>query len=191
MKKLLLFALIAITITAFNACSKDDNDDNNSEAGSSGNFVDDSSIIEFKDPLFLNAILEKGNIDQNNDNQISIKEAENVTSLAIYNIRNLDEICYFTALRSLSCSGDQLTSLDVSKLSELVNLECSNSQISSLDLKGNTKLVGLICQNNKLSSLDISKNQYLRTLECNNNELTALNLNKNPELLNYTVLIIK
>ena len=66
MKKLLLFVLMAITAISFNACSKDDN--------GSETWVDDSPIIEFKDPNFLKEIIADYNnncIDINRECQIS------------------------------------------------------------------------------------------------------------------------
>ena len=175
MKKLLLFALIAITITAFNACSKDNNGDNN--------WTDDSPIIEFEDPYFEEALLDL-NIDKNKDRKISEKEASVIVSLDIswydddqVKIRNIDEISYFKALKDLNCCDNQLASLDVNQNIALGYLYCANNQLTSLDVSGATALETLHCYNNQLTSLDVSKNTALEHLDCSNNQLTSLKTN--------------
>ena len=114
MKKLFLFTLLAIAAISFNACSKDET------------WPDDSPIIEFKDSYFLEALVSTDNddgskIDKNGDGKISEKEASVVRLLTLsdFNIRCVDEISYFTALISLGCNNTQLTSLDVSRNTEL------------------------------------------------------------------------
>ena len=119
-------------------------------------WTDSSPIIQFKDPRFLEAILEYSNkyesIDRNNDGQISVKEASIVKSLNLGGgIRYMDEIRYFTALRELSCGNNQLTSLDLSNNTDLRELSCGNNQLTSLDLSNNTDLRGLSCGNNQLT----------------------------------------
>ena len=73
-------------------------------------------IIEFKDPAFLQSVLQDTwvDADKNGDKKISKAEAALVSKLNIHyqRIRVMDEIKYFTALTDLSCSGNQLSSLD-------------------------------------------------------------------------------
>lgn len=76
-------------------------------------------------------------------------------------ISNLKGIEYFTALKVLLCSQNQLTALDVSK---------------------NTALSFLSCYRNQLTTLDIGKNAVLEELYCDGNQLTTLNINENPSL---------
>ena len=178
MKKLFLFTLLAIVAISFNACSKDET------------WPDDSPIIEFKDSYFLEALVkgtddyDGSKIDKNGDGKISEKEASVVRGLRLsdFKIRCIDEISYFTALETLYCDHNQLTSLDVSKNTELMGLNCDNNQLTSLDLSKNTKLDWLFCVNNQLTSLDLSKNTKLDCFYCNNNQLTSLDVSKNTEL---------
>ena len=178
MKKLFLFTLLAIVAISFNACSKDET------------WPDDSPIIEFKDSYFLEALVkgtddyDGSKIDKNGDGKISEKEASVVRGLRLsdFKIRCIDEISYFTALETLYCDHNQLTSLDVSKNTELDTLHCDNNQLTSLDVSKNTKLGWFYCDNNQLTSLDVSKNTELSYLYCNNNQLTSLDLSKNAEL---------
>ena len=178
MKKLFLFTLLAIVAISFNACSKDET------------WPDDSPIIEFKDSYFLEALVkgtddyDGSKIDKNGDGKISEKEASVVRGLRLsdFKIRCIDEISYFTALETLYCDHNQLTSLDVSKNTELMGLNCDNNQLTSLDLSKNTKLDWLFCVNNQLTSLDLSKNTKLDCFYCDNNQLTSLDVSKNTEL---------
>lgn len=99
-------------------------------------WTSDNPIIEFKDPKFLEALLSNYGLDRNGDGQISKREAANVKYLHIdkYAITSMGEICYFTALKKLYCYNNQLTSLDLSKNSELTYLNCRYNQLTSLDI---------------------------------------------------------
>lgn len=198
MKKLFLFALMAVTAISFNACSKDE-------------WTDDSPIIQFTDPLFLKAILSDSEnnafqykVDKNGDSQISEKEAQSIKTLEVYEeVHNMDEIRYFTELTAFSWSSDQLEHLDISnntkltflvgggeKLSSLdihknialTDLRCGNSAITSLDVSNNTSLKILYCNETKLTSLDTSKNSSLEELDCSECQLKSLNISKNKAL---------
>lgn len=146
--------------------------------------ADESPIIQFKDPKFLEVVLRNFNVDRNGDGQISEKEASVCTGLGVYDagIRNLEEIKYFTALASLSCGNNQLTSLDVSNNTALEYLECYNNQLTSLDVSKNTALTRLECYNNQLTSLDVSNNTALTELVCQYNQLTLLDVSNNAAL---------
>ena len=143
-------------------------------------------IIEFKDPAFLQSVLQDPwvDADKNGDKKISKAEAALVSKLHIrqQRIRVLDEIKYFIALTGLYCMGNQLTSLDLSKNTALTYLECYGNQLTSLDLSKNTALTYLECFDNQLTSLDLSKNTALESLKCDNNQLTSLDLSKNTAL---------
>ena len=156
MKKVLLLALPLMVMCAV-SCEKNKEE-----------WTDDSPIIQFKDPRFLEAILsyddewEFIDIDKNGDGQISEKEAAAVMDIALdlsgNDIRYMDEIRYFTALTSLNCYDNQLTSLDVSNNTALTFLNCDDNQLTSLDVSNNTALTFLNCDDNQLTSLDVSNN---------------------------------
>ena len=180
---------------------------------------DNSPIIQFKDPYFLDALLEtytvswndenyRVDVDKNNDGQISENEAASVEVLDLSkaqeqagnDIRNIDELKYFTELRYLyfwNCSIENLIfsnpkleelvlgkdntngniiSLDVSGCTALTDLDCRNNQLTSLDVSGCTALTYLNCSFNQLTSLDVSNNTALTDLDCNYNELTSLDV---------------
>ena len=181
MKKILLFALPLMAMCAI-SCEKEEE------------WTDDSPIIRFKDQRFLEALLavdysdydgiEHPSIDRNADGQISEKEASVVSYIrnVFTNIRNMDEIRYFTSLTELSCSYNQFTSLDLSNNTALTDLMCDYSQLTSLDVSNNTALTTLYCRYNQLTSLDVSNNTALTELSCDNNQLTSLDVSNNTAL---------
>ena len=79
-------------------------------------------------------------------------------------------------IKSLTCSENKLTSLNVQGLPDLETLVCSKNQLTSLDLHGLTKLSMLDCTENKLSSLNLQGAAALTMVSCKNNELTTLNV---------------
>ncbi|TDD96486.1 Ig-like domain-containing protein [Flavobacterium cellulosilyticum] len=105
-------------------------------------------------------------------------------NLAVKNITDLTGIQDFSSLTFLSCEGNKLTSLDVSKNLALSTLYCYSNQITKLDISTNTALTGLGCSTNQISSLDLSKNIHLVSLMCFNNKLVTLNL-KNGNNTNF------
>ncbi|MGN0620632.1 MAG: leucine-rich repeat domain-containing protein, partial [Porcipelethomonas sp.] len=119
-----------------------------------------------------------------NDNILSAEEIAAVTSINVSSkeISDLKGIEYFTALETLDCGANMLTSLDVSKNTALTYLDCCGNQLTSLDVSKNTELTKLYCYSNQLTSLDVSKNTALKTLYCADNSLTSLDLSQNTEL---------
>ena len=79
-------------------------------------------------------------------------------------------------IKSLTCSENKLTSLNVQGLPDLETLVCSKNQLTSLDLHGLTKLSMLDCTENKLSSLNLQGATALTMVSCQNNELTTLDV---------------
>ncbi|MBQ9463107.1 MAG: hypothetical protein IJU68_05555 [Bacteroidales bacterium] len=143
--------------------------------------------------------------DADGDGEISDKEAKAVTKVDCSDkgIASLENIQYFTGLTKLSCERNQLTSLDVSKNTELIELtcernqlatltigphskleavSCSYNQLTALDLTGNSALVSLSCANNSLSALDLRSCTALQFLHCPDNHITSLDVSKNTKL---------
>ena len=75
----------------------------------------------------------------------------------------------------LDCRKNEknITSIDVSRNTQLKFLYCCNNKLSSLDLSKNTELFVLNCNDNKLSRLDVSKNTQLRGLFCYGNNFST------------------
>ena len=69
------------------------------------------------------------------------------------NITSLKGIEFFPNLKKLDCGHNRLTSLDVSKNTELTYLDCGYNRLTELDVSQNTKLTALYFVSNKITSL--------------------------------------
>ena len=141
-------------------------------------------MTNFPDTNFRNYLHEQ---EYGTDNIITSSEIAGITSLlvALKDISDLTGIRYFTALKSLYCGGNQLTSLDVSHNTALEGLYCSNNQLTALDLTQNTALTRLECDHNQLTALDLSHNTALTKLACHANQLTSLDVSHNTALTEF------
>ena len=86
----------------------------------------------------------------------------------------------------LSCSHNQLSSLDLSQNSTLTELDCRSNQLTSLNVSGCTALTNLYCSDNRLTSLDVSGCTILTTLDCSSNPLTSINLSGCQSLKSFS-----
>ena len=87
-------------------------------------------------------------------------------------------IGHFTQLKTLECTNNKLTSLNLSGLSNLVSLSCGSNPLTSLNLSGLTSLTKLVCYNNKLTSLNLDGTTGLESLDCGFNKLTSLDVSQ-------------
>ena len=136
----------------------------------------------FPDANFRAALA--GILGINEGDEISQEKINATTQIDVSDksISDLKGIEHFTALTTLYCDYNQLTTLDVSKNTTLTNLDCYNNQLTALDVSKNTTLTNLDCNNNQLTALDVSKNTALTSLECVYNQLTTLDVSKNTAL---------
>jgi hypothetical protein len=176
-----------------------------SEAGSLSTLADGILIdaTNFPDAIFRAYV--EDNFDTDDDGTLSGAEAAAVTSIHVsrggivtsgsdlerepgirvsgQGVISLEGIEHFPALEELSCSNNQLTSLDVSQNPALRILQCSNNQLTSLDVSGAAALMSLECGYNRLVSLDVSGAAALMSLQCSNNQLTSLDVTQNAALV--------
>ncbi len=127
--------------------------------------------------------------DISNDGQVPTSLIEEVANLnlTLQSISDLTGIQDFTALKTLSCEFNNLTSIDVSNNLLLEELYVSTNNLTSLDVSNNTALKKLSANTTNISSLDITNNVALEELNIfSNPNLTSLNVNSNP-LLNRLI----
>ena len=124
------------------------------------------------------------NLDQDANGTLTDEEISAVTRIDVTNqrISSLVGLEYFIKLQSLSCSGNLIENLDLSKNTELTILICENSPLTELDLSKNTKLTRLMCRHNSLTSLDLSNNILIEYAECSSNQINKLNISGCTEL---------
>ncbi|WP_218975538.1 leucine-rich repeat domain-containing protein, partial [Peptoniphilus catoniae] len=137
----------------------------------------------FPNYYFRNYVSKK--LDKDHDGKLSDAEIAGIKSIDvrdIYLIKNLKGIEYFTALQTLNCDGNRLSTLDISKNAALQKLVCSNNQLTNLDVSNNPALEYLYCGANQLTNLDVSNNPALEYLYCGATQLTNLDVSNNPAL---------
>ncbi len=81
-------------------------------------------------------------------------------------------------LREVYAHNNSLTSLDVTKLKELVKLGCSNSNLKLLKISGLSKLEAVWCNFNNLTELKIDNLNKLKYMECYGNRFSTLAIDK-------------
>lgn len=119
------------------------------------------------------------------DYRLTEEEIAGVESITIgnYGIKDLKGIEYFTALKSLDCSHNKLTELDLSECPGLVTVNCASNYLASLNVSKNALLTSLDCsRNSPLTELDVSQNTALTSLECSYCALTMLDVSQNTAL---------
>lgn len=141
------------------------------------------------DPNFEQKLIDAGIDSGVIDGRVLTSKAAAATSLYITrsSISDLTGIEDFTALTSLNCATNNLTSVNLSKNTKLTSLTIGSNKLTNLDVSNNVLLEDLDCQNNKLSSLNVSKNTLLTYLNASKNEITSLDVSLNTVLNHLTV----
>jgi len=105
-------------------------------------------------------------------------------------IQTLEGINYFRNIKSLNCSGNKFTYVDISRLSQLESFECTHSSLTALDLRANSKLTYVyVDYSHSLATLQVSNLHELKNLrfgECNVSNVDLTGLDKLDKL--YCVL---
>jgi Leucine-rich repeat (LRR) protein len=117
-------------------------------------------------------ILIAAGLDNQVDGKVLTSAISTVAYLGVSNskIEDLSGIEDFKGLKTLDCSDNKLTVLDISKNKNLKHLVCSNNELTGLDITKNTALKFLNCDNNPISSVDVSKNKALVKFSFNSNK---------------------
>lgn len=136
--------------------------------------------IIFEQALIDQQIDKEGILDQSVlTSSIATTISLNVKDLGINDLTGIED---FISLKTLSCSGNQLTNIDLSQNINLAYLNCYNNQLTSLDVSGNAALISLNCDNNLIKTLDLSNNKLLQLFRGYNNQLTGLDFSQNSDL---------
>lgn len=164
MKRLLFVCLFALPLLCC-GLAEDEQDDKNKRI-----------YITFTDPAFEAYCLRE--FDLNGDGRVSVYEAERIRRVDCpgLGIRSLSDISYFKNLRTLDCSDNLLTDLDLRKCPLLTEVDCSGNRIGWLDVRDLRGLRSLYCSNNLLGELDLQSNASLSTLVCRANALRTLDV---------------
>lgn len=120
--------------------------------------------------------------DANKLKSINLAGAPNLESASLP-INSLTEIdLNGVSCASLDLSSNALTSLDLSKTSNLEWLSVSSNPLRSINLTGCTSLENLSAKTTKLAEIDLSGLSALKTLDLHAGELTKITFGGNSEL---------
>lgn len=149
----------------------------------------DEKLTFVPDDNFEQALIDLGYDFGPLDDYVPTANISGLTFLDISNkeISDLTGIQDFVSLHSLYCFSNNLTSLDLSKNTNLKILICGSNQISTLDVTENFELIQLSCDFNQLTVIDVSKNKALESLYLYNNKLSFIDLGQNTKLTNLSV----
>jgi len=148
-----------------------------------------AQIVTIPDANFKAALLDNFPvIDTNGDDDIQISEAAALTYLNIENedIVDLTGIEAFINVTTLQVRNNDITDLDLSNNTNIIDLDCSNNLLASLTLGANSNLNELLCNNNLLTILDLSAAVSLQELSAHFNVLTDLDVSNSPNLIDVT-----
>jgi len=148
-----------------------------------------AQTITFADTNFRNALMntycvqldEEGmyidDVDSNNDGIIELSEVLAVRRLSIpaAGIQSMSGIEYFTNLKKLECSYNEIQSLDLTALTSLEYLDCTENYITVLNMTGLINIKTLLCGTNQIPSLNVQGNNLLTYLDCSLNNLSSFN----------------
>lgn len=162
---------LLVVVFMMASCSKDDN---------TKQFIEPLTI-QIPDTNFEQELMELGYDTNGLNGNILQEDAEAVIILDVSNrsISSLQGIEGFLNLKTLYCNNNDLTNIDVSRNTKLVQLDCQFNLLTSLDLSHNLELTGLYAFVNQITSLDLSNDINLISLDCNENQLTSLNVKNN------------
>jgi Leucine-rich repeat (LRR) protein len=90
-------------------------------------------------------------------------------------VYDLSVLEFFTSLKNLNCSGNNIPELNLYHNPLLTSLDCSNTKITSLDLSKNQNLTRLNCNSSQLTRFSIKNG--------NNTAITSIDLKNNPGLI--------
>ena len=130
-------------------------------------YITDANV---PDKTFREYLLKQ--FDKDGNGVLTPAERYAVTEIDVENkyISNLSGIEFFPNLKKLNCGHNRLTSLDVSKNTELTYLDCGYNRLTELDVSQNTKLTELYFVANQITSLQADNCTNLTELYTGSNK---------------------
>ena len=182
-----VFALAAVVMmsSVFTACSKDNNDDDGTPVitATTSKAVGETIEIGFAK---TDALPEVEGLEQvkKDEGKVTYKilsqtfRVKGEITTFYLNSGGLTNVAFTPSSRLtyIDLSGNQLSSLDVSMLSELGGFRCGRNNLKALRLAHNPKLHFLACHENQITRLDLTKNTALTEVMCYKNQLTGTSL---------------
>ena len=148
-------------------------------------YTENKGPLKSLDVSGLTGLTEMSCSENKNLNQITFSNNSALKKILCYenpSLRSLD-VSGLTALQELVCNfsdgvgGGALISLTLGNNPALTTVNCKKNEITSLDISGLRNLVTLKCDNNSLKNITFANNDALTTLTCSGNtELESLDV---------------
>ena len=126
-------------------------------------------------------IVEAAKITGIYDGSTTTKVEGTVLNSGEVKIYSTKPICYFDCVSRVD--GPGLTTLDVSKATELTKLYANGNKLKTIDLSTNTKLATIYLNNNAISDLVLPESETVTYLDLQNNQLSSFDITKTPKIL--------
>lgn len=126
-------------------------------------------------------IVEAAKITGIYDGYITTKVEGMVLNSGEVKIYSTKPICYFDCVSRVD--GPGLTTLDVSKATELTKLYANGNKLKAIDLSTNTKLATIYLNNNAISDLVLPESETVTDLRLSNNHLSSFDITKTPKIV--------
>jgi len=151
-----------------------------------------AQIVNIPDPIFKARLIVEG-VDTNMDGEIQVSEAEAVTGMLDVSIFFADPIYDLTGIEAfvnitgLNVTGNQLTTLDLSNNTALLELECIENNLTYLNVENCPNLEILQAYLNQLTDVNLTSNVQLKDVRLNKNNLVNLDIrnNNNTNVTNF------
>jgi len=149
-----------------------------------------SQNIDFPDIVFKeNLIDHTPPIDTNNDNEISIDEAEALTTLKLVKLNatsdeifNLEGIQFFKNLTSIEISRHPIDIFDPSLFQNLKSLILDSDSLLNINVNENILLTELILSGDIIQTLDVTKNVNLKSFAIGGTNIEEIDINNNKDI---------
>lgn len=133
----------------------------------------------FPDPAVRAAVLK---VDIDGDGKLSRDEAASTVSLEIEKAESVSGIGMFSNLESLTATGSELRSIDLSGLAALKSLDVSGSALKAIDLSPCPQLEILKASGSQISELDTAPVPALESLDISGTKIASLDVSLNSVL---------
>ena len=150
-----------------------------------------AQIVNIPDPVFKQRLIDEG-VDTNFDGEIQVSEAEAVTGMLDVNgqfddIYDLTGIEAFVNITGLDVWHNQLTTLDLSNNTALVELNCIDNNLTYLNVENCVNLEKISAYHNQLPDVNLTSNVQLKDVRLNKNNLISLDIrnNNNSNITNF------
>lgn len=147
---------------------------------------------QITDPGFVKALVEDygfvSQYDRIFNEGKNNKKFDSITELNLKNkgIKSLDGLKFFSRLKVVDCSNNELQSISIDNMYLIRKLNCSNNKITAQGLKLGVPgaVTELICNNNEIESLEfLQQCENLEKLVCHSNKIPVLDVHNNKKLL--------